>query len=67
MKHPAKNHAVESLRRHCRSRAKMARGRIPSLTKRGQPAHFDRGYFLGLAHAYEMVLKHIQHNFSSPT
>ncbi len=46
----------ESLRRFCRKAAAEARARIPITVS--QSKQFDRGYFLGLAHAYEMLVKH---------
>jgi len=42
-----------ALRRFCRTEARAARGKL--LLLKGQ---FDRGYWLGISHAYEMLLKH---------
>ena len=45
-----------NLTRYCLKEAEAARARIPALIGKG--AAFDRGYFLGLAHAYELLLQH---------
>jgi hypothetical protein len=50
---------LETLRRFCRQEAKAARAQIrvrPSGKLVSKP--FDNGYYLGLAHAYELLLKH---------
>lgn len=49
----------ETLRRFCRKEAKEARANIHNYPfGKGELTAFDRGYNLGLAHAYELLLKH---------
>lgn len=46
-----------SLRRFALKEAAVARARLDAVIEH-PPAHFDRGYFLGQAHAYELIVKY---------
>jgi hypothetical protein len=55
---PSRESQRLALRRFCRQAANAARRKIQPVFSDSPPKAFDRGYYLGQAQAYEMLLKH---------